>query len=167
MDGFYTYEEAWADEISVGPLVLTGVPIESCGNGNIKRLGDSYEGTLGMAALTRLDMIVDGPSTRVYVRAKKTTPPQYTHNRLAAVFVPSLDYTNAGVARVVKGGPAYESGVRNGDILVAVDDVPVKGWDWSWRHRFYLRAGTKLKLTLKRQDKEFQTTATLREILKP
>ena len=166
-DGFYVYEEAWADQISVGPIVLTGVPIASSGYGNVKRLGEQYEGTLGLAALKRLDVIIDGYYNGVaFLRSKKTAPLLYSYNRLGAVFVPTFEHTNEGVARVVKGSPAYEAGIHNGDVLLKVDDAPAKGWDWSWLHRFNMKAGTKLKLTLKREGKEFQTTATLREILR-
>jgi hypothetical protein len=166
-DGFFVYEEAWANEISVGPVVLTGVPVARSGPGNEKRFGARYEGTLGMAALRRLDFTVDGNSSLAYLRAKKTHPSNYDHNRLGAVFVPTGTRTNQAVAWVIEGGPAYEAGVRNGDVLLRVDDVAVTSWSDSWLSRFRLPAGTKLKLTLKRDEKIFNTTATLREIVKP
>ena len=59
------------------------------------------------------------------LRAKTTPPPRYSHNRLGAVFVPTAAHTNQAVARVVDGGPAYEAGVHNGDVLLQVDEVRV------------------------------------------
>ena len=75
--------------------------------------------------------------------------------------------TNQAAAWVVDGSPAYEAGVRNGDVLLQVDEVTVRGWTDDWLSRFYMPAGTKLKLTLQRDGKIFTTTATLREILQP
>jgi hypothetical protein len=166
-DGFFLTEEAWADQISVGPVVLTGVPIRCAGPAGATRWGAQYEGTLGLAALKRLDLIVDGNNGLAYLRAKKTRPPAYPHNRLGAIFAVTTTQTNQAVARVVDGGPAYEAGVRDGDVLLQVDEVTVKGWTDDWLSRFYMPAGTKLKLTLQRDGKIFTTTATLREILRP
>lgn len=166
-DGFFLTEEAWADQITIGPVVLTGVPIRRAGPSGRTRWGAQYEGTLGLAALKRLEFIVDGNNGVAYLRAKTTRPPAYRHNRLSAIFVPTTSQTNQAVAQVVDGGPAYEAGVRNGDVLRQVDEVTVKGWTDDWISRFYMRAGTKLKLTLQRDGTNFTTTATLREILQP
>lgn len=164
-DGFRIYEEAWADQICIGPIILTGVPIEPTGPANPRRLGKQFKGTLGLAALKRLDIIIDGTKNIALLRPKTTPPPAYPHNRLGAVFVPVPGHTNEGVARVVEGSPAYEAGVRNGDVLVQVDDVLVRSWSTSWLQRFSGPAGSHVHLTLKRDGTMFETTAVLREIL--
>src|SRR5208282_4636003 len=161
-DGFFVTEEAWADQIFVGPVVLKGVPIERAGPAGATKWGAQYEGTLGLAALKRLDFIVDGNNGLAYLQAKKTRPPAHRYNRIGAIFAATTIQTNQAVARVVDGGPAYEAGVRNGDILLQVDEVTVTGWSDSWRSRFYMPTGTKLELTLKRDGRIFKTTATLR-----
>ena len=53
-------------------------------------------------------------------------------------------------------------GVRNGDVLLQVDEVRLTSWSQSWLNHFGLKAGAKLKLTLDRDGKTFKTTATLR-----
>ena len=166
-DGFFVREEAWADEITIGPVVLKDVPIAQAGPAGSIRWGVQYEGTFGLAALKRLDFIVDGNNSLAYLRAKGTGPPAYPHNRLGAIFVPTSTHTNQAVADVVNESPAYVAGVRNGDVLLQVDDIVVTSWSGSWRSRFCMPAGTKLKLKLKRDGKTFTTTATLREILQP
>ena len=144
---------------------MTGVPIMRAGPFNANRWGTQYEGTLGLAALKRLDIIVDGNNNLAYLRAKTTKPPTFQHNRLGALFLATTDHANQGVARVVKGGPAYDAGVRPGDILLQVDDVIVKGFTTDWQSKFFLPARTKLKLILQRDGKTFNTTATLRDIV--
>lgn len=166
-DGFFVTQEAWADQIAIGPLILTNVPIMRAGPAGTAMWGAQYEGTLGLAALKRLDLITDGSNGLAYFHPKNTRPSIYRHNRLGAIFLGTTTYTNQAVAKVMDGSPAYKAGVRDGDILLQVDKVPVTGWYSSWIDCFYQPAGTKLKLTLSRDGKIYKTTATLRDILKP
>lgn len=166
-EGFGIPEQAWADEIAIGPIVLKGVPIEQSGPARLKEVGPQFRGTLGLAALKRLDLIVDAKNGWAYFRPKTTPPPPFDHNRLGAVFRPAGEYTNRAVALVVKGSPAYEANVRDGDILLQVNDVKVTSWSERWMNQFYRPAGSKLELTLERNGETFKTTATLRDILKP
>lgn len=101
------------------------------------------------------------------MKPKSTSPPAYRHNRLGAIFVPTVGHSEQAVAHVVKGGPAYDAGVRDGDILLKVDKIAVTGWNADWRSHFFLPAGTKLNLALERDGEKFETTATLRQILEP
>jgi C-terminal processing protease CtpA/Prc len=73
------------------------------------------------------------------------------------------------VAHVVKDSPAYRGGVRDGDILLKVGLRNVTLWriDPSILplSRFWNQpAGTKVKLTLKRNDQQYETTVTLEEL---
>jgi hypothetical protein len=166
-DGFYVARETWAHRIPVGPVTLTDLPVIQAGPAGEKMWGSQYEGTLGLAALKRLDIIIDGRNNLAYLRPKMTSPPGYRHNRLGAVFVPAAGHLHQGIARVVDGGPAYNAGVRDGDVLMKVNQVTVRAWTADWLNQFFLPAGTKLNLTLERDGKTYSTTATLREILKP
>lgn len=164
-DDFCVFEEAWADQIQFGPLTLTSVPIQNAGPGNARRYGPRHAGTLGFAALKPFDLIIDGPEAQAYMRPKKINTKPYDHNRLGAVFVPSDGHTNQGIARVIEGSPAYDAGVRNGDRLLQVDHVRVEGWTADWLSKFSMPAGTQLKLTLERNNRNFTTTAVLRDIV--
>jgi hypothetical protein len=166
-DGFLVYEEAWADQISIGPITITGLPVAQSGHANERRLGSRYEGTLGLAGLKRLNLIVDGIHSIAYTHPDQAHAPGYDHNRLGAVFFPTSTRTNEAVAMVAENSPAYEAGVRDGDILVRVDGAAVKYTDNSWQTGFHRPAGSRLRLTLKRGDKTFTATATLREIVSP
>lgn len=166
-DGFVVREEAWADRVCIGSLVLTDVPIIEETPSAAARWGDKNDGTLGLAALSRVNLIVDGKNSIAYLQPKNTRPPAYPHNCLGAVFVPTTTHTNEAVAMVVTGSPAYEAGVRNGDILLQVDEIRVVGWSDNWLSRFGMPPGTKLHLTLQRDGKDFKTTATLRQIIPP
>ena len=46
LDGLFVFEEAWADEISLGPITLTGVPVEQASPGVVACWGAQFEGSM-------------------------------------------------------------------------------------------------------------------------
>ncbi len=112
---------------------------------------------LGVAALKRVELIIDNQQNVARFQPVQSPPALYQHNRLGAVFIPSNSNSTNLIACVANDSPAYNAGIRDGDILL---NREVNG-------NFELLPGTKLKLTLKRGDKIFTTTAVLRNILPP
>jgi hypothetical protein len=173
--GLVIKEESWAKEISLGPLTLTDVPIMEADSADIASGSfpdTQYEATFGLAALKRLNIIIDGKHGVAYLQFKKTPPLPYEHNRLGAVFVPHDLQSDDNVAHVMNGSPAYEAGIRNDDVLLKIGELDATKWRTDPNvlplSRFWSSpAGTKLELTLKRGDKVFTTTAVLRNILPP
>ena len=171
--GLVIKEESWAKVITLGPLTLTDVPIMEADSNSI-RMGSfsnaQYQATLGLIALKRLDIIIDGKHGIAYLRPKKTPSLPFEYNRLGAVFVPNDLQSENLIAHVVDGSPAYEAGIRNGDILLEIDGRDVTKWRTGERPNTPFReqpAGTKFELSLKRGDRVFTTTAVLRNILPP
>lgn len=164
-DGFTSYRETWADEISIGPLVLHGIALAESGRGNQERLGVDYGGTLGIAGLARLNCIVDGIRGIAYIRSRHNKPNSYDHNRLGAVFVPGNGHDEHLVAVVIEKTPAYEAGIRNGDILLQLNGASISKLVSSWENGFHKPAGTRIEFVLKRGDKKFTSTAVLRDII--
>jgi hypothetical protein len=168
--GAVAEEESWTHEIALGPLVLTDVPVMEVDSTDVATgtsLQGQYEATLGLTALKRLDIIIDGKHDIAYLRPKKTHPLPYAHNRLGANFVPAGSQSNELVAKVADDSPAQEAGIQNGDVLLKVDGLAVSISDLSVLRKFWMPAGTKIDFTLKRGDKVFKTTAVLRNILPP
>jgi hypothetical protein len=173
--GFVVREESWADKISLGSLTLTDVPVMEANSTDVALHSSpktKYEATLGLVALKRLDIIIDGKNGIAYLRPKTTPPLPYQHNRLGADFIPLDSYNDDLIAHVAKGSPAAEAGIQDGDILVKEGERDVTKWRSDTNPPPDIRpvcqpAGTKLQLTLKRGDKVFKTTAVLRNILPP
>ena len=168
--GLVATEEMWAKEFRLGPLLLTDVPVKEAAGDELVDGSEHLDARLGLAALKRVDLIVDGLFGIAYLQPKKTPAPAYEYNRLGAVFAPRNLQSDDLVAHVLDGSPAYEAGIRNGDILLKVDGHDVTNWRTAngKNHDPWAQpAGTKLKLTLKRGDKTFTTTAVLRNILQP
>ncbi len=173
--GLVIREESWAKEISLGPLTLADVPITEADSADVA-LGSvpdgRYEATLGLAALKRLDSIIDGKHGVAYLRPRTTPPLLYEHNRLGAVFVPRDSQNDDLIAHVVDDSPAGEAGIRNDDVLLKIGELDATKWRTDSNvlplSRFWNSpAGTKLELTLKHGDKIFKTTTVLRNILPP
>jgi tetratricopeptide (TPR) repeat protein len=165
-------EESWADEIALGSLVLTDVPVMEANSAEVARGSTGYAGTLGMAALKRLNLVIDGKNHVAYVRPKRTAAAAYPHNRLGAVFVQEQSQGIALFARVAPDSPAAEAGIRDGDVLLKVNGHDVAGlttdqflvplileWDRP--------AATEFDLALERGIEVRKTKVVLQDILKP
>jgi len=170
--GTVATEESWAKELALGGLVLTEVPVMPANTVQQAIGAAGFQASLGLAALKRMELIVDGNLGIAYLRPKTGPPPAYEHNRLGAVFVPpNMEGGDLG-ARVVEGSPAYEAGVRNGDVLLKIGDLDVTKWRTDPAvlplTRFWERPpGSRLELTLKRGTQTLKITAVLRQILGP
>jgi TPR repeat protein len=172
--GKQIHEEAWAATLSLGPLTLTGVPVREADATELSVGSDApnYVATLGLAALKRLDLIIDGRQGWAYLRHKTIPPPQYQHNRLGAVFVPRDAKHDELIAQIAPGSPAEEAGIQNGDTLLRIGDLETANWRTNasitalatlWNRP----AGTQFDLALKRGDRMFTALVVLREILPP
>ena len=75
-DGVVAKEEAWADRISFGALILTNVPIREETPGEVVLGGPQDQGSLGLAVLKHFDVVIDGEHGGVYLQPnKKPLPP--------------------------------------------------------------------------------------------
>jgi membrane-associated protease RseP (regulator of RpoE activity) len=166
-DGLHVREMVWAEELTVGPLTLTNVTVEEADA--VFSAVPGYVATLGLAALRRQNVVVDGEKGIAYFSRQQVPAKAFPHNRLGAVFVPGDRPHDPLVAHVAASSPADEAGIRNGDILLKVDGDDATQWLMFPYPQSWLKfsAGTKLALTLKRGDKEFAVTVTLRDILGP
>ncbi len=172
--GMSMTEETCAKEISFGPLTLTDVPISEAFPTDIVIGGDNYEATFGMGALKRLDLIVDAIHGVAYLRPRNEKPPRYSYNRLAAMFLPRDPDLNLKdqefTAHVIKDGPAYVAGVRDGDVLLKLNGREIKNWPEFIEMADKVKdlpAGKTLSLTLKREKKVFEISVVLRDFTVP
>src|SRR6185312_8301488 len=156
-------EEAWAENLSLGPMVLNNVPVHpaSASDVAVGSFHSPYQATLGLTALERLDFIVDGPSRMVYVRPRTGPFQAYPYNRAGAVFIPRdprRDKQTNFVARVIEDSPAYKAGIRDGDVVTKVNGKTPTTWkDGPTYLSSTHPAGTKLDLTLKRGNTTLDT----------
>jgi hypothetical protein len=160
-------EAAWAEKLSLGSLQLTDVMVSEADSAFLKLQPQKYVGTLTFQALKRLDLIVDGEHGTAYVRAKRSAAfPPGTFHPCDVVFLPSAASTNVLAASVQPGNSAFDKGIRDGDLLLQIDQLDVKDWllhpgvTWHFEpgQPFLLVSSNggkprNLELTLKRGDK--------------
>ena len=70
--GLMVKEQGWAKDLALGPLHLTDVPIVEANVAEISLGATQFAASLGLAALARLDFIVDGKQGVAYLRPKMT-----------------------------------------------------------------------------------------------
>lgn len=160
----------WADDLSIGRIHLTDVPVQE--TDLAEAAYPDAVAAMGLYALLRLDIVVDGKSNKVYVRARSDRSPSIPHNRLGAVFFPSSEASPHLQASVAPNSPAATAGIRNGDIILKVDELDVTKWKTDPNvlplSRFWEdNPGNVHRLVLRRDDHEFETTVVLEEILAP
>jgi hypothetical protein len=171
--GVVVGEEAWAENLSLGKMVLNDVPVHpaSASDVAVGSLRSPYPATLGLTALERLDFIVDGPSRIVYVRPRTGPFQPYPYNRAGAVFTPRdprRDKQTNFVAHVIAGSPAYKAGIRDGDVVIKVNGQTPSTWKQGPTYlSSTLPSGTKLNLTLKRGDTTVDAVLTLEDLFPP
>ena len=68
----------------------------------------------------------------------------------------------AYVGNVAKDGAAAEAGLKKGDIITKINDVPVASWPELQGTVASLNAGDKVKITYKREGRETMVNATLK-----
>jgi hypothetical protein len=168
--GVVAGEEDWARQLSLGPLSLPNVPVREASITE-QRAAPNCAATLGLVALERLDLIVDGKAGVAYVRPRQGPFRPYSYNRAALVFIPT-DLTNGihseSKAVVLEDGPAYQAGIRDGDMPLKVGDQ----WRTNWvKTPTYLAselpAGSKMELTLQRGETNFTAEVILQDIFPP
>jgi hypothetical protein len=104
--GMMVRAQAWADELSLGPLAFTSVIVEEADPLTARLAGSKHVATWGMAALKRFDFIVDGKQRVAYLRPKNTPPLPQRHNRLGAMFGPRDAKSEDLILHVAEGSPA-------------------------------------------------------------
>jgi hypothetical protein len=172
--GLVVGEESWARDLSIGDLKFHDVPVGEADANDVELgtfPGMQFQATLGLGALKRMEIVIDGVRGNAYVRPARGRAPSYKHNRLGAVFVPHDLQSDDLFAHVVPGSPADQAGIRGGDILIKEGNVDVTNWRQTnmkvnalFREQ---RAGTRVQLTLKRGGKIFTASVVLRNLLPP
>jgi len=166
-------EEGWAKMLAIGSLWLTNVPVTKADKLDFLLGSTNTVAVLGMEALKRFDLVIDGKKGFAYLHAKEGPPPPYEYNRLGAVFTPTNLEGGNLVASVVAGSPGWEAGIRPGDVLTRAGNRDVRNWRkdpnllWGLKPLLMQPPGTKLELTVMRGEEQIIAHAVLREILSP
>jgi hypothetical protein len=163
LGGIYVGRQCWSDRLDLGPFFIPGARVSRAGH-KWPRL----EAVIGLEALSRFEVILDLKESLIYLKGREGDPLEPEYNRLGATFVPESMDSAELKAQVLIDSPGYRCGIRNGDILLKVDDVDMTKWreDPSiWKRRFwYAEPGTQYNLELERGGKRIYLQVRLEEI---
>jgi len=169
--GIVATEERWAPLFDLNGMKFQEIPVGRYGAMVQHDPEDRHAATLGLCALRRLSWVIDGRNDRLYFQSNGPPrgPNTYEYNRLGAVFIPGAGQGDVLTAQVFEASPAYHAGIRDGDILLRIDDLDARAWRTDPRiqkpGKFWSRpAGTVLRLGLRRRDKMFNVTLVLEDI---
>jgi tetratricopeptide (TPR) repeat protein len=156
-------EQVWAETFTLGNLVLHDVPVQEEDEAYTNMSPGEPVIALGLAALQRLDVVLDGPHHAAYLRASDAPAPAFQHNRLGVAFL-SADARNSPqvATRIIPGSPAAVAGILPGDVLVEVDGKPATRESY-WKKP----AGTKYALILKRGEFLVPVDVVLQDLVGP
>jgi hypothetical protein len=168
-EGTHAQEIVWADDFALGPLKLRGVPCSL-----MKSLDPSFDAALGWQALCKLDIVFDKSRGTARIAPCPDAENTYEdHNRLGATFFPLTESTPRPTAAVASPSPASRADIRDGDVLLRMDEVETAGWQTNKtigvevRARLRQPAGTYLTLKLRRGDAVLTKKIKLEDILPP
>jgi S1-C subfamily serine protease len=71
------------------------------------------------------------------------------------------------IVKVGKDSPAEQSGLMSGDVITAIDNVNLKGWDELQHYIQKQKVGNTIHLTIKRRGNETRTDVQLAEVPSP
>lgn len=170
--GLVVSEEIWVPEFDLHGLKLNHIPMGPMNPTEQHLYPPGTLAVIGLQGLRRLDLFHDSKNQIAHINPIFTPAPPYPHNMIGAVFTPENLSADSLLAHVVKGSPAYKAGVREGDVLIKINEMDVTSWRTTpgilpLSRFFYQPPGTVLHLTLKRGDKTFVAKVTLRTILGP
>ena len=170
--GSFVAHKVWAKEFVIGPLELTEVGVQDS--------GDKFPGfaaTFGLAALKRLNLIVDGKQRIAYLRPKKAPGPRPSPEGGSheLIFMPRSAKNNELVAHVANPSSAFAAGIRDGDALLKIGERDVVTWRAAPGKEWHRddpagplltpvttgRVGRKIELTLQKNE------GTMRALIAP
>src|ERR1043165_477 len=168
--GLVVSRELWAAEWSIGALKLRDVPVSEPRHGTANPPG--FDVTLGLYGLRRFPILVDSKNGVAYVKPSEPVSEPYAHNRMGAVFTPVDFKSDPLLAHVAKGSPADLAGIRDGDVLLTVNDADVTNWrgdsgQTPARGGFAKPGGTAGRVSLERGGEKRTVSVVLKDILGP
>jgi hypothetical protein len=178
--GLNVSEAAWASKISIGNLELSDIVVGQTDQAENWFSPKELVAVLGYQALKHLDLIVEGKGLVAYLRPVKASvqPPLFLRGSGGVVFASGNSQATDLIAHVTDGSPAFESGIRNGNVLSEVDNHSITQWltnpGRSWTvdqvagsvvASGNVQAGAKVELTLRRGDQTFKTDVLQKDIV--
>jgi C-terminal processing protease CtpA/Prc len=119
-----------------------------------------YDANLGAGILSRFDVVFDYPGHRLGLIPNARFAEREEPDRMGVLAIPQKG--SIKIAKMDPEGSAAKAGILVGDEIVKVDQTEITEQSFvSLREMFRKPAGTILKLTIRRDDREMAVSVTL------
>lgn len=152
-------------EIAIGPVKIENIVATLSDQDKGAFSGDDYNGNIGGGILKRFVVTFDYGHQKMYLKPLGTVADTGTYDRAGMWF--NLCDNGYRIVAVTKGGPAEAAGLRQGDVIVAIDGKPAKALPL-YETRRRLRndaAGTVVVFDILRDGKSASLSVTLKDLI--
>lgn len=126
-------------------------------------------GLIGNPILERFKLIIDFVNSKIYLQARKNYNKEFEYDKSGLViYAFGADLDNYYIKDVIVDSPAYEAGIRRGDMIKRIGLWPANFY--SLGHilkKLKGRDGKRIKMHLERNGVRYKTSFILRDFLSP
>lgn len=149
------------DEFSLeNPLATFAKPEHISKNDETKKYGD---GSIGQGVLQRFNVIYDFHHSKIYLKKNNSFSDlfEYDMSGLSIAVKNEKDYSFS-VKSLRKGSPAEESGLKEGDVILLINDDPLTIENYGqYLNLFLTREGKKVTFVVKRGQERIECSYRL------
>lgn len=149
------------DEFSLeNPLATFAKPEHISKNDDTKKYGD---GSIGQGVLQRFNVIYDFHHSKIYLKKNNSFSDlfEYDMSGLSIAVKNEKDYSFS-VKSLRKGSPAEESGLKEGDVILLINDDPLTIENYGqYLNLFLTREGKKVTFVVKRGQERIECSYRL------
>ena len=121
-------------------------------------------GVVGMGVLRRFMVTIDYPNERMLLRPAPNFADPFEYNMAGLILRPHPG-GRVRVHNIMKNSPAIETGVRPGDIIVAIDGHELNDPNYAEAQSRLQEDGKTVELTIERAGEKIELTMTLRRLV--
>ncbi len=125
---------------------------------------DSRNGNLGMGILRHFNLTLDYAAGKLHVEPNRSFSEPFEWDMSGITTDPAAEQS-LKVAEIVPGSPAAEAGLKEGDLLIAVDGEPLSSSDGVLLRERFLRGGADVSLSFVREGKTQTAEIKLRRLI--
>ena len=131
---------------------------------DLNRGGDA--GTIGGEFFRRFKVIFDYSRGRIILEKNKHFSEPYKYDA-SGLFLAAegTNFETLKVLRAAKNTPAFEAGLRDGDVIATIDGDPTSKFSLEQIRQMFTQKGRIFRLTVKRNGNTIKTKIMLRDLI--
>ncbi len=162
LGGFTENYIARVGDLQIGRLLIKN-PVGGYSK-DLTRGGDA--GTIGGEFFRRFKVIFDYSRGRIILEKNRHFNEPYKYDA-SGLFLAAegTNFETLKILRATENTPAFEAGLRDGDIITTIDDNPTSKFSLEQIRKMFTQKGRTFRLTVKRDAKVIKTKIKLRDLI--